>query len=160
LPQTLEAIADADLITIGPGSLYTSLATNLLVHGIPEAIAKSPAIKVFICNLMTQANESLGLTASDHLRILRQYAGCELFDYALVNNAQLSPELRAKYALEGAAPIIADTQAIERSGVKVIESDYLEDGNLARHASDRIAQDLMRITAAHRQRPSVSSAVR
>src|SRR5438445_6345839 len=68
LPQTLEAIAGADLITIGPGSLFTSLIPNLLVRGIPEAILASPAIKVFVCNLMTQANESLSLTAADHIR--------------------------------------------------------------------------------------------
>lgn len=147
LPQTLEAIAEADLITIGPGSLFTSLATNLLVHGIPEAIWKSRAVKVFICNLMTQANESLNLTASDHLRVLRQYAGRELFDYALVNNEPLSEELRAKYAQEGAAPIVLDANAIERGGIKVVEGNYLEQGNVARHASDRIAHDLMCIVA-------------
>src|SRR5947199_402137 len=84
-----------------------------------EAISKSSAVKVFICNLMTQANESLGLTASDHLRVLRQYAGCELFDYALVNTAGLSEELRTKYALEAATPIVADIETIERSGVRV-----------------------------------------
>ena len=75
LPETLEAIANADLITLGPGSLYTSLITNLLVHGIPEAIAASRATKVFICNLMTQANESLRLTASQHIEKILAHAG-------------------------------------------------------------------------------------
>lgn len=162
VPQTLEAIAQADLITIGPGSLFTSLATNLLVHGIPQAIAQSAAVKVFICNLMTQANESLGLTASDHLHVLRQYAGCELFDYALVNNAPLGDDLKAKYALEGAAQIVDDRETIERSGVQVVEGNYLEEGNVARHASDRIARDLLRIAAAQAEsrHASVRSAVR
>ena len=68
LPQTLEAIARADVITIGPGSLFTSLIPNLLVRGVTKAILDSPAIKIYICNLMTQANESLGLTAADHIR--------------------------------------------------------------------------------------------
>ena len=68
LPQALEAIAEADLITLGPGSLYTSLISNLIVSGIPQAIKASAAVKIFVCNLMTQANESLGLTAADHLR--------------------------------------------------------------------------------------------
>src|SRR5271170_6783837 len=86
LPQTLEAIANADLITIGPGSLFTSLIPNLLVRGIPEAIAESPAVKVFICNLMTQVNESLSLTAADHIRALNGHAGtAQLFDYTLIN---------------------------------------------------------------------------
>ena len=72
LPQTLDAIARADIISIGPGSLFTSLIPNLLVHGIAEAIVDSPATKVYICNLMTQANESLGLTAADHIRALNR----------------------------------------------------------------------------------------
>lgn len=162
LPQTLDAIAEADLITIGPGSLFTSLATNLLVHGIPQAISKSRAVKVFICNLMTQANESLNLTASDHLGVLRQYAGSELFDYALANNEPLSQELRAKYALEGATPIAVDAEAIEREGVKVIEGNYLDEGNVARHASDRIARDLLTLAApqAEERRSTLRSAAR
>ena len=73
MPETLEAIANADLITLGPGSLYTSLITNLLVRGIPEALAASRATKVFVCNLMTQANESLGLTASQHIEKIMQH---------------------------------------------------------------------------------------
>src|SRR5438874_12411336 len=84
LPETLEAIAKADMITIGPGSLFTSLIPNLLVHGIPEAIAASRAIKVYICNLMTQANESLGLSASEHIRKLYEHAGVPILDYAVV----------------------------------------------------------------------------
>src|ERR1700678_3948494 len=115
LPQTLAAIATADLITIGPGSLFTSLIPNLLVRGIPEAIAESRAIKVFICNLMTQVNESLRLTAGDHIRALNQHAGVELFDYALINRKAASPEMKAKYALEGASQIVVDLEAIERS---------------------------------------------
>src|SRR5437764_12029464 len=86
LPQTLEAIARADLITIGPGSLFTSLIPNLLVHGIPQAIVNSSAVKVYVCNLMTQANERLGLPAADHIRALNRQAQTErLFDYALIN---------------------------------------------------------------------------
>ncbi|MGA2966841.1 MAG: gluconeogenesis factor YvcK family protein [Terriglobales bacterium] len=91
LPQTLAAIASADLITIGPGSLFTSLIPNLLVRGIPEAIIESPAIKVFICNLMTQANESLNLSAAEHIRALDDHARIQLFDYTLINRTEASP---------------------------------------------------------------------
>ncbi len=165
LPQTLKALAEADLITIGPGSLFTSLATNLLVQGVPEAIADSSAVKIFICNLMTQANESLGLTASDHLKVLRQYAGRELFGYALVNTAPLSEELKAKYAAEGATPIAIDAEAIRALRVKVIEGNYLDEGdqgNVARHASDRIAHDALQIAADHiaNRAPTLHSAAR
>ena len=153
LPQTLEAIASADLITIGPGSLFTSLIPNLLVRGIPEAIAESPAIKVFICNLMTQANESLSLTASDHIRALNDHADVQLFDFSLINRKMASPEMKAKYALEGASQIVVDLEAIEALGVCPVLGDYLEEGAVARHATDQVAHDLMALMAQapHRQ---------
>src|SRR5271167_5157213 len=96
LPMALEAIECADVITIGPGSLFTSLVPNLLVNGVAKAISSSSAVKVFVCNLMTQANESLGLTASDHIRALYKHARHEFFDYALVNQTPASPELALK----------------------------------------------------------------
>lgn len=145
LPQTLEAIARADLITIGPGSLFTSLIPNLLVRGIPQAIRDSSAVKVYICNLMTQANESLGRTAADHIRALNDHAHCQLFDYALVNRTALSPELKAKYALEGASQIVADLDAIEALGVCPVLGDYLYEDNVARHNTHRVAEDLLEV---------------
>jgi uncharacterized cofD-like protein len=143
LPQTLEAIAQADVITIGPGSLFTSLIPNLLVRGIPQAIRESSAIKVYICNLMTQANESLGLTAADHLRALNAHAGTQIFDYALINRTPVSDDLKAKYALEGASQIVADLDAIEALGVCSVLGDYLFEDNVARHNTDRLAKDLL-----------------
>ena len=145
LPETLDAIARAHLITIGPGSLFTSLIPNLLVRGIPQAIAKSAAVKVFICNLMTQANESLGRTAADHIRALNKHAGAQMFNYALINHKPTSSALKAKYALEGATQVVVDLPAIEGLGVKPVLGDYLDEGDVARHATDRIAQDLLRL---------------
>src|SRR5437016_3808027 len=148
LPQTLEAIARADLITIGPGSLFTSLIPNLLVHGIPQAIVNSSAVKVYVCNLMTQANESLGLTAADHIRALNRHAQSErLFDYALINRTPVSEELRAKYELEGAAQIVADLDAVEQLGVRPVLGDYLDEATVARHATDRVAKDLLQLVS-------------
>ena len=143
LPQTLEAIANADLITIGPGSLFTSLIPNLLVRGIAKALVESPAVKVFVCNLMTQANESLGLTAADHIRALTAHAGTQLFDYALINRKPASDEMKAKYALEATSQIVVDLEAIESLGVCPVLGDYLDEGATARHATDRVAHDLM-----------------
>jgi uncharacterized cofD-like protein len=145
LPQTLEAIASADLITIGPGSLFTSLIPNLLVRGIPQAIANSGALKVFVCNLMTQANESLGLTAADHIRALNCHAQSQIFDYALINRNPVSDELKVRYASEGATQIVADLDAIEQLGVSPVLGEYLEEGNVARHATDRVAKDLLQL---------------
>jgi uncharacterized cofD-like protein len=149
LPQALEAIAHADLITVGPGSLFTSLIPNLLVHGVPPAVAQSRAVKVFVCNLMTEANESLGLSAAEHIRaIYKHSAGHRIFDYALVNGTPVSDVLKAKYALEGAAQIVNDLDEIEKLGVRPITGDYLDEtAEVARHATDRVARDLLALAA-------------
>ncbi len=144
LPQTLEAIAQADLITIGPGSLFTSLVPNLLVRGISQAVAASRAVKVFVCNLMTEANESLGLTAADHIRVLQEHARTHIVDYALVNRTPVPGDLKAKYAAEGGSQIEVGVGAIEKLGVKVIQGDYLETAQgVARHATERVTRDLL-----------------
>ena len=157
LPQTLEAIASADLITIGPGSLFTSLIPNLLVRGIPQAILDSSAVKVFVCNLMTQANESLGLSAADHILALNQHAGVQLFDHALINRKPASPEMKAKYALEGASQVVVDLTAIRALGVRPLLGDYLEEGEVVRHATDRVAHDLMALMARAPDRQPIQS---
>jgi uncharacterized cofD-like protein len=145
MPQTLRMIAEADLITIGPGSLFTSLIPNLLVHGIAQAIMTSGAVKVYICNLMTQANESLDRTAADHIRALNNHAQARIFDYALINTKPASDEMKAKYALERSTQVAVDTDAIEELGVKPVLGDYLEEGEVARHATSRIALDLLKL---------------
>jgi len=157
IPQTLEAIASADLITMGPGSLFTSLIPNLLVRGIPEAIMDSHAVKVFVCNLMTQVNESLRLTASDHIRALNQHAGVQLFDYALLNRKAASPEMKAKYALEGASQVVVDLKAIRALGVCPLLGEFLEEGAVVRHATDRVAHDLMALMARALDRQEIRS---
>jgi uncharacterized cofD-like protein len=149
LPQVLEAISKADVITVGPGSLFTSLIPNLLVKGIPQAIAESAAIRVFICNLMTQANESLGMTAADHIRAIYRQAGCKIFDYTLVNTRPVSDEMRKKYAEENASQIVYDLQEIEALGVKPILGDFLEEAVVARHAADRVAVALFQLVQDH-----------
>ena len=148
MPQTLEAIANADLITIGPGSLFTSLIPNLLVRGISEAIVESKAIKVYICNLMTQANESLGLTAAEHIRALERHAQGRIFDYTLINRTPVSDELKAKYASEGASQIVNDLDAIEAMGVIPVLGDYLEEASVARHNFTRAAHDVLELAIA------------
>jgi uncharacterized cofD-like protein len=145
LPETLDSIARADLITVGPGSLYTSIITNLLVTGVAEALAETQATRVYICNLMTQANESLDLTASQHIERIYEHAGRPIFDYALVNTAPVSASLRERYAEEGAMPIEADIERIEALGVKCIAGDYADEGDVLRHAADRVTETLLRL---------------
>jgi uncharacterized cofD-like protein len=143
LPETLEAIAAADLITLGPGSLYTSLITNLLVRGISEALRDSSATRVYICNLMTQANESLGLSASQHIERIFNHAGGRIFDYALINTAPILPATLDQYAREGQTPIEADLARVRALGVEPIIGNYLHEGEVLRHSYDKVASTLM-----------------
>lgn len=149
LPETLEAIANADLITLGPGSLYTSLITNLLVRGIPEAIASSKATRVYVCNLMTQANESLGLTASQHIEKILNHCrgqnGHRLFDYALINAAPIRPETLEQYEREGQEPIAADLDRIRDLGVEPVAGSFVHEGEVLRHNYDALAETLLRL---------------
>lgn len=145
LPETLDAIARADVITIGPGSLFTSLIPNLLVRGIPDAIRKSPALKVFICNLMTEANESLHMTASEHVAAIHAHAGNGVFDYALVNSAGVSDAMRERYATEQAEPVVCDSAAIVALGVHCIAGKFLEEHEVVRHDTDRLCRELLRL---------------
>ena len=146
LPEALDAIAKADLITLGPGSLFTSLITNLLVDGIPQAIAASPATRVYVCNLMTQANESLGLTASQHIARMQSHCpGIDLFDYVLVNTAPISPELLRRYASEGQQPIEADFDRIRDLGVTPVSGNFVREGDVLRHDYDRVAELLLEL---------------
>jgi uncharacterized cofD-like protein len=156
LPKALEAIENADLITIGPGSLFTSLVPNLLVRNVSKAIADSKAVKVFVCNLMTQANESLDLTASDHIRALYKHARQEFFDYALVNRTPASPALANKYAEKRQSQIESDVEQINALGVTPVLGEYITEevhpveGLIARHDTYRVAQDLLHLMAEHR----------
>src|SRR3984957_17739780 len=145
MPQTLEAIAHADTIPIAPGSLFPSLIPNLLVRGIPDAIVDSPATKVYICNLMTQPNESLGRSAADHIRALNSHARQQIFDYALINRTPVSDALKAKYATEGACPIVNDLDVVEALGVIPVLGDYLDEGDVARHDTAQVARDVLEL---------------
>jgi uncharacterized cofD-like protein len=142
-PETLAAIAAADLITVGPGSLFTSIVTNLLVRGIPEALGSAKATRVFICNLMTQANESLNLTASQHIERIYEHAGRAIFDYAVVNTAPVSAEIRQRYAEEGADATIADVERIEAMGIRCVTGNFAAEGDVLRHAADRVTDAVL-----------------
>jgi uncharacterized cofD-like protein len=140
LPETLAAIQEADLITLGPGSLYTSLIPNLLVRGIPDAIGRARALKVYIGNLMTQPGETSGYSAADHLRALARHAGANLFDVMILSRGTLSPALSKRYLAERAEPVRNDVEEISAMGVKPVLADLLQEEQVARHDSRRLAQ--------------------
>lgn len=128
LKEALAAIAEADLITMGPGSLFTSVIPNLLVEGIPRAIANSPATKVYFANLMTQPGETQGLTASGHVEAILKHCGRHrrgLIDVCVVNSGVLGSGAVRAYGAMAAQPVGADFAALESLGVRVISDDLV-----------------------------------
>lgn len=157
LPETLDAIARADVITLGPGSLYTSVLPNLLVRGIPEAIGASKAVKVYICNLMWEPGETDGYTAADHLRAIYRHAPEGLIDYVVVNNGRIPAALRRRYLEQKAFPVDASVGDLEALGVEVIESDFVMAGRVLRHDPERLTRLLVELGRAKRCRESRAS---
>lgn len=141
--QTIQAIADADLVTLGPGSLYTSLISNLLVDGIPQALAATRATRVYIANLMTEANESLGLSVAEHIERIYEHAGMPIFDYALLNSGPIPASIRMRYAAEGAEPVRTDIDRIHAMGIRCVTGNFVAQGDVLRHDSDRVTEALL-----------------
>ncbi|HLG97658.1 MAG TPA: YvcK family protein [Bryobacteraceae bacterium] len=148
LPETLEAIEQADLITLGPGSLFTSLIPNLLVQGIPDAIRRSRALKAYFVNLMWQPGETTGYRASDHVKALLNHAGRRpLIDVIAVNTRNITPKQRRKYAAQESQSVMNDVDRLAQMGLEVVAADLLGSGDIVRHdprATAEIALDLAR----------------
>ncbi len=137
--EALGAIYDAEAIVLGPGSLYTSVLPNLLVPGMAEAIVRSKATKIYICNVMTQAGETDNFTASDHLRVLIEHTHPKIIDYFIVNTAPIPLHLSEKYRSENAFPVINDSYKIKELGYRVIEEDVISTVNFVRHNPEKLA---------------------
>jgi conserved hypothetical protein, cofD-related len=140
LPEAIDAIREADLIIIGPGSLFTSIMPNLLVPRIGEEVKRARAEKVYICNLMTQAGETMGFTASDHVRALHDHLGEPFVDKIVVNDAPIPEDVQLRYKGEYAEPVRVDREALVQMGIEVISGPVstLKDHTL-RHDSDKIS---------------------
>ena len=148
LPEALEAIRQAEMIVLGPGSLYTSIIPNLLVDGIVEAIQGSDALKVYVCNIMTQDGETESYTVSDHIEALFQHSAPGLFDLCLTNSAPIPEEMVRRYAQEGAEPIRCDEDACHALGVEVLRCPLAAVGSgFVRHDSGNLARELIQIYA-------------
>ena len=146
LPEAVRAIEQAELIILGPGSLYTSVIPNLLVEGISEAVCAARAVKVYVCNIMTQDGETEGMTASDHVKALLDHSGPGLIDLCLCNSAPVRPGLVERYKVEDAVPIVVDRPAIEALGVEVVERPLASETlNYARHSFARLSAAVMEI---------------
>ncbi|GAF65620.1 hypothetical protein BTS2_2518 [Bacillus sp. TS-2] len=146
LTESLKEIQQADLIILGPGSLYTSVLPNLLVPGMVEAICSSKAAKVYISNVMTQKGETDQHTASDHLQSIINHCGADCVSHILVHETPISYEVQKRYASEGAEPVIMDLDKLEQIGVKVIRDHFvIERGTSLRHDAIKVSKALLKI---------------
>jgi len=144
VPEALEAIRQADLIVIGPGSLYTSIMPNLITRDVAKAVAESSAIKVYVLNVMTQDGETEGYTASDHVRALFDHSGERLFHLCLANSMPIPDALVERYAAEGAAPVELDYNAMHKLGVEIFHAPVAQvRRDLVRHDPDALARELI-----------------
>ena len=160
LPDTLAAIRTADVITVGPGSLYTSILPNLLVARVAAAIGEARGTKIFICNLMTQPGETDGYTARRHLETVKKYAPEIHFDFVIVNSQPVSEEQRARYAAEGAKQVGIDEDPLDNaiSGeTEVVRAALLDEVEKARHNSDSLARVVVGCWEQAVSRPTVSA---
>ncbi|GHV32439.1 hypothetical protein FACS18949_03330 [Clostridia bacterium] len=147
LPDVLEAIAEADMIILGPGSLYTSIIPNLLVSGVTDAIVASGALKVYVCNVMTQEGESEGYSVSDHIRELMNHSHSDLFKYCLINNAPVPPAILERYERENAWPIEVDDHKLsDFEHIEIVARPLLgKQKDYARHNPRRLAYELFKL---------------
>ena len=142
VPAALEAIETADAIILGPGSLYTSIMPNLLVEGVAHALKKSKAIKIYICNVMTQPGETDNYTASMHAKAIIDHAGRGVIDYVLVNSAPISAEMCKEL---NAQPVIVDEEKINALGMGLVKADLISETDAGRHDPFKLCAAAMKM---------------
>ncbi|MCM3760624.1 YvcK family protein [Alkalihalobacillus oceani] len=147
LQESIQAIEEADLIVLGPGSLYTSVLPNLLVPGIAETIRKAKARKVYICNVMTQEGETDGYSAADHLQAIVDHCGEGLVEDILVHSSPVSSALQVRYAEEGASQVVVDQNRLRHMGVEIIADRFvLEWHHMLRHDAVKVSHALLSLS--------------
>ena len=144
-PGALEAIADADIILIGPGSVFTSVIPNLLVPGIAEALRASKAPKVYVCNVMTQPGESDSFSASEHVSAVLNSVEQRIFDYVMVNSTTPSESAIETYREAGQHWVEADMDRIRAMGLRVISGNFMSETDVVRHDAMRVAERALRL---------------
>jgi uncharacterized cofD-like protein len=138
--DALEAIKKADVVVLGPGSLYTSIMPNLLIERLYKEIIASKAIKIYVCNVMTQKGETDGYKASDHLRVIVEHTAPGVVDYCIVNTTKIHDTILERYKEEGAHPVIADPENLKKMKYKVIEAHIVKIKDYVRHDSEKLAK--------------------
>ena len=145
LPESVRAIRDADIVVIGPGSLYTSIIPNFLVGGIADAVRQSRALKIYVLNIMTQDGETDGYDADDHVRAILEHAGPGVMDVCIANDEPVPPEIMEPYAKEGVSQLELRREDLEQMGLAVRTFPLLEPGRYIRHNSDALARAILSV---------------
>lgn len=143
--EVLEALARAEVIVLGPGSVFTSVLPNLLVRGVAEAIRRSKAKKVYVCNVMTQPGETDGYSAYDHVQALERHVGPRLFGYVLVNTGRPSAALLGKYRQTGSVLVEPDLDRIQRAGYRALAGDFISQTDVVRHDAGLLAEAILKL---------------
>jgi uncharacterized cofD-like protein len=143
VPEVLQAIREADLILIGPGSLYTSIIPNLLIEKVVDAISKSHATCVYIANLMTQPGETEHYSVADHVRAIYEHTRRHIFDFVVINRKPVPPAFLRKYRLQGAEPVQPSLAELKQMGIRYITGDFLHHDKVLRHDQSRLARLLL-----------------
>ncbi|MDP3042393.1 MAG: YvcK family protein [Candidatus Omnitrophota bacterium] len=143
-PDALKAIKEAQIIVLGPGSLYTSIIPNLLIKEITQEIAESEAVKVYVCNVMTQPGETDGYSVSDHIKALFKHSDEQILDYCVVNNGEVPSEVLKRYSQDNSLLVVNDRKKVENLGVRVVEEDFsmIADG-VIRHDAEKLAKIIL-----------------
>ncbi len=142
LPEAVQALQEADAILIGPGSLYTSILPNLIVPKLAEAIIQSEAVKLFVCNVMTQPGETDNYSVSDHLAAIHAHIGHHLFDYVIVNDGEIPPQVQSLYAEQGSTAVHLDLEEVTRRGYKVIADTLVLFRTYLRHDAAKLSDHI------------------
>jgi uncharacterized cofD-like protein len=150
--RALQAIRESDAIIMGPGSLYTSVIPNLLVESVAEAIASSPGVKIYVCNVMTQEGETRGYTASQHVRALLRHAGRPIVDYVICNNGKVPAALLQRYRAEHAEPVALDVKEMRNQPYRVVVEDVISAKDYIRHDPEKLADIIIKLIEFSRQR--------
>ncbi len=148
-PETLEAIREADAIILGPGSLYTSIIPNLLVHGVVSAIEESRAVTCYVSNIMTEKGETDDYSAADHLRVILEHLGKQIIDYVIVNSGSIDEKRLKRYREEKAVPVRISSEEILSMGMRLVEEDLVSDTDVAWHEPNKLARVIVDIIKAN-----------
>jgi len=152
--EALAAVRDADAIILGPGSLYTSIIPNLLIEGLTQAIVESKALKIYVCNVMTQYRETTGFSASDHVKALVAHTNPGIVQVCIINTKPVPPSLLEKYREEGAVAVEPDADRIRELGYQVVAEEVISTENHVRHDADKLAELITHLTAGIRRLPA------